>query len=134
MTQEITNYWIEETNFGFALKGNREISGFTTIGYFDTKIQAEAEMNKLISKSKKFENVEINQIVSFEENGMIKSGVVDMVCDKMFTLRVISTWDKNGVLVTYNRYLNFFKSGKKTNRYHTNGNALQIVGNVNQTL
>ena len=83
---------------------------------------------------KKFENVEINQIVSFEENGMIKSGVVDMVCDKKFTLRLISTWDKNGVLVIYNRYLNFFKSGKKTNRYYTYGNALQIVGNVNQTL
>jgi hypothetical protein len=87
-----------------------------------------------MTQKNKFENVEINQIVSFQENEMIESGVVDYVCDKMFTLRVLSTWDNNGVLVIYHRNLNFFKSGKKTNRYYTYGDALEIVGNVNQTL
>jgi hypothetical protein len=83
-----------------------------------------------ITKSKKFDNVEINQIVSFEENNMINTGVVDMTNDKIFVLRVISTWNNNGVIMVYERYLHFFKSGKKTNRFYTYGNAIEIVGNV----
>jgi hypothetical protein len=72
-----------------------------------------------ITKSKKFDNVQINQIVSFEENNMINTGVVDMTNDKIFVLRVISTWNNNGVIMVYERYLHFFKSGKKTNRFYT---------------
>lgn len=130
MTQKITNYWIEETNFGFALKGNREISGLTTIGYFETKIQAEAEIKKLTSKSKKFENVEVSDIISYEELGKIESGVVVNVDDKMFTIKILCYWDNNGISTYYERLINFFKSGSKTNRYHTNGNAIEVIGKI----
>ncbi len=81
-------------------------------------------------KAKKFENVEINQIVTFEENGMIDSGVVDNVQEKTFTLRVISSWNNNGIIEIYDRYLNFFKSGIKTNRFYTYGNAIEITGRI----
>ena len=80
--------------------------------------------------TKKFQNVEINQIVSFEENGMIESGVVDNVQEKIFTLRVVSTWNKNGVIEIYDRHLNFYKSGIPTNRFYCYGNAIDIVGRV----
>jgi hypothetical protein len=83
-----------------------------------------------ITKSKKFDNVEINDIVSYEENGMINTGVVNMVDDKMFTLRVVSSWNNNGTMVIYDRHLNFYKSGIKTNRFHSNGNAIEITGKI----
>jgi hypothetical protein len=83
-----------------------------------------------ITKSKKFENVELNDIVSYEENGMINTGVVDMVNDKIFTLRVVSSWDNNGTIMIYERYLHFFKSGKKTNRFYTFGSAIEITGKI----
>jgi hypothetical protein len=83
-----------------------------------------------IRKTKKFDNVEINDIVSYEENGMINTGVVNMVDDKIFTLRVVSSWNNNGVMVIYDRHLNFYKSGIKTNRFHSNGNAIEITGKI----
>ena len=130
VAKTILNYWIEQTNNGYALKGNREISGLTTIAYYDSKKEAELQLKKL-TNIKKFDNVEIGAIVSFEENGMIDTGVVDMIDDKIFTLRVVSSWiNNNGINVIYNRYLNFYKSGIKTNRFHTNGNAIEIVGKI----
>ena len=84
-----------------------------------------------ITKSKKFDNVEVNDIISYEENGMINTGVVDMIDDKIFTLRVVSSWmNNNGINVIYDRYLNFYKSGIKTNRFYTYGNAIEIVGKI----
>ena len=127
-TQKILNYFIEETDFGYALKGNREFSGITTISYFETKNEAELELNKLTSvKVTNFENVKINDQVSFEENGNIKIGKVIKVEEKIFTISLPSSWNKNGVIEYYERNFNFFKSGKKTNRFHTNGNAIEIM-------
>jgi hypothetical protein len=81
-------------------------------------------------QTKKFDGIEINQIVSFEENGMIESGVVHNVEEKIFTLRIPSSWNKNGVIVVYDRYMNFFKSGKKTNRFYTYGDAIEVIGRI----
>lgn len=129
-TQKLTNLFIQETNFGYALKGNREISGLTTIGYFETKKQAEAEIKKLSAKARKFENIEINQIVTFEENKMIESGVVCNVENNKFTLRALRSWNNNGVIEFFEKQFNFFKTGTKTHSHHTNGNAIAIVGTI----
>lgn len=79
---------------------------------------------------RKFENVELDQIATFEENGMIESGVVCYVDNKIFTLRMMRSWDNNGVIEYYTKYCTFFKTGTKTNRFHTNGNAIEVIGRV----
>lgn len=130
-SQKITKYFIEKTDFGFVLKGNREISGITTISIHNSKKEAEIELKKLTSKKlKTFENIEINNIVSFEEDNLIKNGLVVYVEDKIFTLKVLSNWDNNGTICYYDKFYNFFKSGIKTNRFYTNGNAIEITGKI----
>ena len=81
-------------------------------------------------KARKFENVQINQTVTFEENGMIETGVVCNVEHNKFTLRTLASWDNNGVETYYERMFNFFKTGTKTHSHHTNGNAIEITGNI----
>ena len=83
-----------------------------------------------IMKARKFENVELNQTVTFEDNGMIEVGVVCNVEDNKFTLRVWRNWDNNGVISFNVNKLNFFKTGTKTHSHHTNGNAIQITGTI----
>lgn len=80
--------------------------------------------------ARKFENVELNQTVTFEENGMIETGVVSLVENNKFTVRALRSWDKNGVTVYHDKFFTFFKTGTKTHSHHTNGNAIQITGNV----
>lgn len=81
-------------------------------------------------KTRKFENVQINQTVTFEENGMIETGIVCNVEHNKFTLRTLASWDNNGVETYYERMFNFFKTGTKTHSHHTNGNAIEITGNI----
>jgi hypothetical protein len=81
-------------------------------------------------KARKFENVQINQTVTFEENGMIETGIVCNVEHNKFTLRTLASWDNNGVETYYERMFNFFKTGTKTHSHHTNGNAIEITGNI----
>jgi hypothetical protein len=129
-TQKILNYWITETNFGFCLCGNREISGLIQIAYFDTKKEAEAEMKKLTSKSKKFENVQIGDIVSYQEKGEIKTGVVVNVSDKFFEIEIEGTWvNQYDETIHYKRTKKFYKSGCKINRFHSHF-AIEIVGKI----
>jgi hypothetical protein len=86
--------------------------------------------NALNMKARKFNNVQLNQIVTFEENGMIESGVVCKVEHNKFTVRALRCWDKNGINTFYEKQFTFFKTGTKTHSHHTNGNAIQITGNV----
>lgn len=81
-------------------------------------------------RTEKFENVELNQTVTFEDDGMIETGVVCNVEKNKFTLRALRSWDKNGVTVYHDKFFTFFKTGTKTHSHHTNGNAIQITGNV----
>jgi hypothetical protein len=80
---------------------------------------------------KKFENVELNQTVSFEENGMIETGVVCKVEENKFTLRALRTWvDNNGIVKYYESMFPFFKTGTKTHHRYTFGNAIEITGTI----
>jgi len=81
-------------------------------------------------KTRKFENVELNQTVTFEENGMIETGVVCNVENNKFTLRAFRIWDNNGVNSFYEKQFNFFKTGTKTHSHHIHGNALEITGTI----
>ena len=81
-------------------------------------------------KNRKFENVEINQTVSFEENGMIETGVVCEVQHNKFILRALRSWDNDGNVEYYEKMFNFFKTGTKTHSHHTNGNAIIITGTI----
>lgn len=129
--QKISNLFIEETNFGFALKGNREISGLTTIAIYNTKKEAEIELKKLKKiKEKKFDLVQVNDIVSFKENDKIVNGIVVNVEHNIFTIKVERVWNNNGEILKYENTLRFFKSGSKTNRYHSNQNAIEIIGKI----
>ena len=68
--------------------------------------------------------------LTFEEKGMIETGVVCNVEHNKFTLRALRSWDNNGVNTFYEKQFSFFKTGTKTHSHHTNGNAIQITGNV----
>jgi hypothetical protein len=81
-------------------------------------------------KARKFENVELDQIVTFEEEGMIETGVVFEVKENTFTLRALRMWDDNGVKSFYERYYTFLKTGTKSHYRHTHGNAIQITGRI----
>ena len=83
-----------------------------------------------MATTKKFDTVQLNQIVTFEENGMIESGVVTMVESNKFSLTALRSWNNNGILSYYDKTFTFFKTGTKTHSHHTNGNAIQIVGNI----
>ena len=81
-------------------------------------------------KARKFENVELDQIVTFEEKGMIESGVVCEVKENTFILRALRMWDDNGVKSFYDRYFSFFKTGTKSHSHYTHGNAIEITGRI----
>jgi hypothetical protein len=86
--------------------------------------------NQIDMKARKFENVEVDQIVSFEEKGMIETGVVCEVKENTFTLRALRMWDDNGVKSFYERYFSFLKTGTKSHSHYTHGNAIQITGRI----
>lgn len=81
-------------------------------------------------KARKFDNVEVNQTVTFNENGMIETGVVCEVKENTFTLRAIRSWDNNGVMNYHDSFFNFFKTGTKSHSHYTYGNAIEITGKV----
>ena len=81
-------------------------------------------------KTRKFENVELNQTVTFEENGMIETGVVCDVKENVFILRALRSWDNNGVISYFEKNFSFLKTGTKSHSHHTNGNAIAITGNI----
>lgn len=78
----------------------------------------------------KFYNVELNQIVTFEDKGMIETGIVCKVNENTFTLRALRSWDNNGVKCFYECLYNFFKTGTKSHSRYTYGNAIQIIGTI----
>ena len=81
-------------------------------------------------KARKFENVQVNQTVTFEENGMIETGVVCNVEHNKFIVTALRCWDKYGIISYYDKKFSFFKTGIKTHSRHTNGNAIAITGNI----
>jgi hypothetical protein len=81
-------------------------------------------------KARKFDLVELGNIVSFEEDGKIETGVVSIVEHNKFQITALRCWDKNGVMTYYDRTWSFFKTGTKTHSHHTNGNAIEITGNI----
>jgi hypothetical protein len=81
-------------------------------------------------KAKKFDNVQLNQIVTFYENDMIQTGVVCNVENNKFTLRALRCWDNNGIIAYNEQMFTFFKTGTKTHAHYTYGNAIEITGNV----
>jgi len=81
-------------------------------------------------KVRKFDTVELNQTVTFEEKGMIETGVVCEVKENTFTLRAVRCWDNNGVMNYHDSFFNFFKTGTKSHSHYTYGNAIAITGTV----
>jgi len=81
-------------------------------------------------KARKFENVEINQTVTFEENGMIETGIVCNVEHNKFTVRALRCWDRCGVMVYYDKNFSFFKTGTKTHSHYNYQNAIAITGTI----
>jgi hypothetical protein len=82
-------------------------------------------------KARKFENVEVGHIVTFEERGgMIVEGVVVEVKDKTFVLRILDVCDRDGVKTFYERHLNFLKTGTKSSHRYNYGNAIEITGRI----
>lgn len=81
-------------------------------------------------KARKFDTVELNQTVTFEEKGMIETGVVCEVKENTFTLRAIRSWDNNGVMTYHDSFFNFFKTGTKSHSHYTYGDAIAITGTV----
>jgi hypothetical protein len=83
-----------------------------------------------MSAARKFESVQLNQTVTFEENGMIETGVVCEVNENTFKVRALRSWDKNGVLCYTNHIFNFYKTGTKSHSHYTYGNAIAITGTI----
>lgn len=81
-------------------------------------------------KARKFDTVELNQTVTFEEKRMIETGVVCEVKENTFTLRALRSWDNNGVMTYHDSFFNFFKTGTKSHSHYTYGNAIEITGTV----
>jgi hypothetical protein len=81
-------------------------------------------------KARKFENVEINQTIIFEENGMIETGIVCNVEHNKFTVRALRCWDKCGVITYYDKMFSFFKTGTKTHSHYNYQNAIAITGTI----
>ena len=81
-------------------------------------------------KQRKFDTIELNQTVTFEENGMIETGVVCQVKENIFILRALQSWNNNGVIRYYDVFFSFFKTGTKSNYRYTYGNAIEITGKV----
>ena len=81
-------------------------------------------------KNRKFENVQLNQTVTFEERGKVETGVVCEVEKNKFVLRALRSWDVNGVETFYDKSFRFFKTGTKTHSHYTHGNAIEITGSI----
>ena len=81
-------------------------------------------------KAQKFENVEVNQTVTFKENGMVQTGVVTEVKKHTFTLRALRCFDNNGVMSYYDSFYNFYKTGTKSHSHYTYGDAIEITGAI----
>ena len=80
--------------------------------------------------ARKFDNVELNQTITFLENGMIETGAVCKVDKNTFTLRVLRCWDNNGMMTYYDAHFSFYKTGTKSHSHYTHGNAIEITGNL----
>jgi hypothetical protein len=81
-------------------------------------------------KARKFDDVAINQTVTFEEGGMIETGVVCEVKENTFTVRALRSWNKNGITCYNDNFFSFYKTGTKSHSHYTYGNAIEITGTV----
>jgi len=79
---------------------------------------------------RRFESIEVNQTVTFENEGKIETGVVCKVSQNTFTLRVMQCWDNNGTTSFYDAFYNFYKTGTKSHLNYTYGNAIEINGSI----
>ena len=73
-----------------------------------------------------FENVKLGYEIEFiNSENKIERGIVNSLDDKKFTVEVLkySNYNKNW----YTSKMNWYLSGKKTNRFYNYGNALRIV-------
>jgi hypothetical protein len=83
-----------------------------------------------MNSARKFESVQLNQTVTFEEKGMIETGVVCEVNENTFKVRALRSWDNNGLITFYDSFFNFFKTGTKSHSHYTYGNAIAISGTI----
>ena len=81
-------------------------------------------------KARKFDNVKVGDTVTFEENGMIETGIVSEVKENTFILRALRCWNKRGVLSFNDKYFNFFKTGTKSHSHYLHGNAIKITVSI----
>ena len=89
-------------------------------------------MNNKKTLARKFEMISVNDTITFENNGLIETGVVTGVSPNKFVIRYMTSWiNNNDVVCYYDKELWFFKTGTKTHINHTHGNAIEITGTVN---
>ena len=73
-----------------------------------------------------FENVKVGYEVEFlNTKGKVERALVNYVDDKKFSAEVLMYSKTNKECYSLN--MNWFLSGKKTNRFYNYGNALRIV-------
>ena len=73
-----------------------------------------------------FENVKIGYEIEFIDfDGKTQRGIVDSVNNKTFSVQVLK-YNKSSK-DWYSLTLNWFLSGKKTNRFYNYGKAIKIV-------
>lgn len=80
---------------------------------------------------KKFESVKVGDVVRFMNKNIHDSGVVVKVTNNVFTIRNIKYYDHDGVKKFHESFYNFLKTGTKSNRHYTYGNAIDIIGSIN---
>jgi hypothetical protein len=79
------------------------------------------------SQTRKFENIQLNDEVSFEENGNIETGIVVEVNKNTFKLSALRHWDNNGIKSFYDQKFSFLKTGTKSHSHYTHGNAIKLI-------
>jgi hypothetical protein len=78
-------------------------------------------------KARKFENVQLNDVIIFQDGDKRILGVVTNVLDNKFVVRAHRSYVKqNNVMAYHYLFYSFFKTGTKTSSRYTYGNAIEI--------
>lgn len=85
-----------------------------------------------MKQDKKFNDVKIGDIITFENRGIAQEAIVSDVNEKTFVVRSL-VYFKNaqGVDTFTTRYYHFHKTGTKTHHRYTFGNAIAITSTIN---
>ena len=87
-----------------------------------------------MTNNKKFNEVSIGDIVTFENRGLVYEAIVSEVTEKTFVVRALVYFQNiNGVGTYTTKYYHFHKTGTKTHHRYTHGNAIAITSNINIT-